>query len=197
MQGDVFRQLVDHLGLLRLRRILHGLQHLARLGGKLFTQHLLVFRLRLMCRGRWSSARTPPPQHPLLRVLLHLLPRRVRLEKVTDGAAIDAVITLWTRSTSQRHRGSYIIDRDCRSSQPGRIRPALVTVFWPFGGSFFVTTWSAAAIHSWSCCHHERSRRCRRLITAPVSRSPWLSMVPARASATGRIHYCGPTLNKT
>ena len=192
MQGDVFRQLVDHLGLLRLRRILHGLQHLARLGGKLFTQHLLVFRLRLslvqmfliMCRGRWSSARTPPPQHPPLRVL-HLLPRRLRLEKVTDGAAIDDVITLWTRSTSQRHRGSYIIDRDCRSSQPGRIRPALVT------------TWSAAAIPSWSCRHHERSRRCRRLIAAPVSRSLWLSMVPARARATGRIHYCGPTLNKT
>ena len=61
----------------------------------------------------------PPP-----RLLLHLLLLlyEVHFEEVAEGAAIDAVLTLETRRTSQGPRFCHVTDRDCRLLRSGHLR---------------------------------------------------------------------------
>ena len=67
--------------------------------------------------------------------------------------------------------------RDCRFLGPGHLRERRGSHPTSAGDSLLTPervvghVASAAAIDCCSCRHHERSRRCRRLNAAPVSRS--------------------------
>ena len=90
-----------------------------------------------------------------------------------------------TRSAGRIPRGSRVCPRRAWCSSRTSPSPALVTVLWPRKASFAVgpyewcsTVARAIAIDIRSCRHHERSRRSRRRLAAPVQATS--AMLPAR-----------------
>ena len=104
------------------------------------------------------------------------------------------------------------LDEKCWPHPRTSPSPALVTVSWPRKASYLAPSttlvsrfegvvpeewWSASAravrTVCRSCFNHERSRRSRRRLAAPESRSPCSNMSTARATEQKTVltHWCG------
>ena len=117
-----------------------------------------------------------------------------------------------TRSAGRIPGGSRVCPRRAWCSSRTSPTPALVTVFSPRKASYLAPSttlvsriegvvleewWSASArairTVCRSCFNHERSRRSRRRLAAPESRSPCSNMSTARATEQKTVltHWCG------